>query len=143
VIAVEQQAHGHTADVDRPLTYSQMAEDTADLLRQLKLKTIDLFGYSMGAGIALEMAVRHPNLVRKVALASPAYSKEGFHPELLKAIGSTKPEDLAGSVFEAAYAKTAPDIGTGRRWSPSATSSTRSLWAGRPPRSSRSPRRYC
>ena len=57
VIAAEQQAHGHTADIDRPLTYAQMAEDTAELLRQLKIERADFFAYSMGGGVALELAI--------------------------------------------------------------------------------------
>jgi len=60
VIAVEQQAHGRTADIDRPLTYGGMAADTVALLRHLGIKEADVFGYSMGAAIALESAVRHP-----------------------------------------------------------------------------------
>lgn len=69
VIAIEQQAHGHTADVDRPLTYAQMAEDTVALLRQLHIDKADVFGYSMGGGIALQIALRHPDLVRKLVCA--------------------------------------------------------------------------
>ncbi|HEV8650644.1 MAG TPA: alpha/beta hydrolase [Actinomycetes bacterium] len=64
VIAVEQQAHGHTADIDRPLTIQQMADDTAALLRQQGIDEADLFGYSLGAGIALAIAIQHPDLVR-------------------------------------------------------------------------------
>jgi pimeloyl-ACP methyl ester carboxylesterase len=110
IVAIEQQGHGHTADVDRPLSYRQMAVDTAGLLRQLSIEGADFFGYSMGAGIALELAIRHPDLVRKVVLASPAYSKGGLHPEIVDGIESTKPEDLAGSIFEQAYAATAPRL---------------------------------
>jgi pimeloyl-ACP methyl ester carboxylesterase len=109
IIAVEQQGHGHTADIDRPLGYAQMADDTAALLRELEIGTTDVFGYSMGAGIALELAIRHPGLVRKLVLASLAYSRDGIHPETLEAIESTSTEDLAGSIFERAYANVAPN----------------------------------
>jgi pimeloyl-ACP methyl ester carboxylesterase len=109
IVALEQQAHGHTPDIDRPLTYRQMAEDTAGLLRRLKLEDADFFGYSMGAGIALEIAIRRPELVRKLVVASLAYSKDGFHPQISEAIESTQPEDLAGSVFQEAFATTAPN----------------------------------
>jgi pimeloyl-ACP methyl ester carboxylesterase len=109
LVAVEQQGHGHTADVDRRLSYAQMAEDTAALLRELEIQATDVFGYSMGAGVALELAIRHPGLVRKLALASLAYSRDGIHPEALEAIESTSAEDLAGSIFETAYASVAPD----------------------------------
>jgi pimeloyl-ACP methyl ester carboxylesterase len=111
IVAVEQQGHGHTPDIDRPLTYRQMAEDTAGLLRRLDIDSADFFGYSMGAGIVLEIAIRRPQLVRRLVVASPAYGKEGFHPEIREAIETTQPEDLAGSVFEEAYAETAPNPG--------------------------------
>ncbi len=109
VVAIEQQAHGHTPDIDRPLTYRQMADDTAGLLGQLELDDADFFGYSMGAGIALEIAIRYPERVRKLVVASLARSKEGLHPGIAEVIESTNPEDLAGSAFQAAYAKTAPN----------------------------------
>jgi pimeloyl-ACP methyl ester carboxylesterase len=109
VIAIEQQGHGRTPDIDRPLSYQQMALDTAALLRQLGVARADFYGYSMGAGIALELAIRDPDLVRRLVVASLAYSKEGFHPEIVEGIESTSPEDLAGSVFEAAYAEVAPN----------------------------------
>src|SRR5947199_10459253 len=85
VIAVEQQAHGHTADIDRPLTYEQMADRTAALLQQLRIEKADLFGWSMGAGIALQIAIRHPEVVRELVLASVTYNRNGFYPELLAA----------------------------------------------------------
>lgn len=109
VIAVEQQAHGHTADIERPLTYEQMAEDTAELLRQLQIENADFFGYSMGGGIALLIAMRRPDLVRKLVFAGGAsYNSDGFYPELLEMEKQMKPEDLAGSPFEEAYARVAP-----------------------------------
>jgi len=67
VIAVELQGHGHTNDLERPLIYEQMAEDVAALLQQLQIKDADLFGYSMGGMVALGVAIRHPELVRKLA----------------------------------------------------------------------------
>jgi pimeloyl-ACP methyl ester carboxylesterase len=78
VIAVEQQAHGRTADIERPLTYAQMADDTAELLRQLDVEQADLFGFSMGAGAALQLAVRHPRLVRKLAVVAGAGNSDGY-----------------------------------------------------------------
>jgi pimeloyl-ACP methyl ester carboxylesterase len=109
VIAVEQQAHGRTADIDRPLSYEQMADDTAALLRQLGIEQADLFGYSMGGGIALQIAIRHPDLVRKLVAAAASYSNDGIYPEILEGIQNLKPEDLAGSPFQEAYARVAPD----------------------------------
>src|SRR5919112_816801 len=60
VIAMEQQGHGRTADADRPITYEQMADDTAALARHLGIDELDVAGYSMGGGIALQLAIRHP-----------------------------------------------------------------------------------
>ena len=109
VIAIEEQAHGHTADVDRPLSYEQMADDTAELLRQLGVGMADIFGYSMGGAIALHMAIRHPELVHKIIYAGgAAFSPEGFHAELRAVLGSIKPEQLAGSPYQVTYARIAP-----------------------------------
>src|SRR5215217_5818323 len=66
VIGFEMQAHGRTADIDRPLSIEQMADDTAAALRQLGIERADIFGYSMGAGVALQVAIRHPEVVRKL-----------------------------------------------------------------------------
>src|SRR5215210_5761799 len=63
IIAVELQGHGRTADVDRPLSYEQMADDTAALLRHLDIEQADVFGYSFGGGVGVQLAVRHPDLV--------------------------------------------------------------------------------
>lgn len=109
VIAVEQQAHGRTADVDRPLSYHQMAADTAAVLDQLGVANADFMGYSMGAGIVLELALRRPELVRKMVLISVAYSAAGFHPGILDGIEQMTPEALAGTPFEAEYQETAPN----------------------------------
>jgi pimeloyl-ACP methyl ester carboxylesterase len=70
VIAVEQQGHGHTGDIDRPITYEQMADDTAALLGHLGVANADAVGYSMGSGVALQLAIRHPDIVRKLVIAS-------------------------------------------------------------------------
>jgi len=109
VIAIEQQAHSRTPDVDRPLSYEQMADDTAALLRRLGIDRADFYGYGMGSGIAVELALRHPELIGKLALVSLAASKAGLHPEIVEAIEGVTAEDLAGSVFEAAYKEIAPD----------------------------------
>lgn len=109
VIAVEFQAHGRTADVDRPLTVDQLAEDTAALLRHLGIDQADLFGYSLGAAVALQVALSHPDLVRKVAFASLSYKLDGLHPGLLDGIANLQPEHLAGSPFQLEYASIAPN----------------------------------
>jgi pimeloyl-ACP methyl ester carboxylesterase len=109
VIVIEQQAHGRTADIDRPFSYAQMADDTAALLEQLGIEQADIFGYSMGGGIALDLALRHPDLVRKLVVAAAASSNDGIYPEVLEGIEKLKPEDLAGSPWQEAYAEVAPN----------------------------------
>jgi pimeloyl-ACP methyl ester carboxylesterase len=80
VIAVELQAHGHTADIDRPLSFEQDADDVAELLRQLRIGKADVFGFSNGASTTLQLAIRHPTLVRKIVVASTMYKKDGAVP---------------------------------------------------------------
>ena len=71
VIAFEQQGHGRTADIaDRPFTFEQSADDAAALLEHLKIEKADFFGFSNGGNIALQIAIRHPKLVRKLVVAS-------------------------------------------------------------------------
>jgi pimeloyl-ACP methyl ester carboxylesterase len=109
IIAVEQQGHGHTADIDRPFSIAQWAQDTTTLLRHLLIEQADFFGYSSGGAVALEIALRSPALVRKLVLAGgTSYSRDGFYPELLAAGESMKPEDLDGSTFQQEYARIAP-----------------------------------
>jgi pimeloyl-ACP methyl ester carboxylesterase len=109
VIAVEQQGHGHTADVDRPITYEQMADDTAGLIRHLGIESADVAGYSMGGVVALQLAIRHPALVRKLVLASAGFSSDSMHAEALEMFPSITPELFAGSPIEEAYLRTAPN----------------------------------
>ncbi len=109
VIAPEQQGHGRTADVDRPFTYEQMADDTAELLRHLEIDEADVIGYSMGGGIALQMAIRHPALVRKLVVASAGYTSDSMHAVALEMFPAITPEMFAGSPTEEAYIRTAPN----------------------------------
>jgi pimeloyl-ACP methyl ester carboxylesterase len=109
VIAFEMQAHGRTADIDRPLTIEQMADDTAAALQQLGIEDADIFGYSMGAGVALQVAIRHPEVVRKLVLASVTYNKSGVHPGLMEGLETMSPEDMAGSPWHEEYTRIAPN----------------------------------
>ncbi|HZB83572.1 MAG TPA: alpha/beta hydrolase [Rubrobacteraceae bacterium] len=108
VVAAELQGHGRTADIDRPLTYEQMADDIAALLHYLVIEKADVFGYSMGGGVAFQVAIRHPEVVRKLVVASASYTSDGMHPELLEMIPTLTPETFAGSPIEEAYLRTAP-----------------------------------
>jgi pimeloyl-ACP methyl ester carboxylesterase len=109
VIAVELQGHGRTADVDRPLTYEQMADDVAALIGYLGIEQADVFGYSMGGGAALQVAVRHPEVVRNLVVVSASYTSDSMYPELLAMIETITPEVFAGSPIEEAYLRTAPN----------------------------------
>ena len=111
VIGVEQQAHGHTADIDRPLSIRTWAEDTVALLGHLGIEHADLFGYSSGSGVAVQLAIEQPRLVGKLVLASFSYRLDGLHPGLLDNISGLKPEHLAGTPFEQDYARVAPNPG--------------------------------
>lgn len=97
VIAVDLQGHGRTADIDRPLTFEQMADDVAALLKQLKIEQTDVFGYSMGAKVGLALAIRHPELVRRLAIYGTTYKsfEESFPPETLKFFREATPETFA------------------------------------------------
>lgn len=109
VIAVELQGHGRTNDVDRPLTYEQMADDVAALMAELDVDKADLFGYSMGANTALQVAVRHPEIVDKLVIVSGNYALEGIYPELLEFMKVMSAEMFAGTPMETEYARLAPD----------------------------------
>ena len=81
VIAVELQAHGHTPDVvDRSLSFEQDADDVAALLKQLQIKKADFMGFSNGGTTTLQIAIRHPELVNKMVLASASYKRNGMQP---------------------------------------------------------------
>ena len=109
VIAAEMQGHGRTADIDRPITYEQMADDTAGLARELGIDAADVFGYSMGGGVALQVALRHPQLVRRLVLASAGFAIDAMPPEALAMFPSITPEMFAGSPIEHEYLRLAPN----------------------------------
>ncbi len=112
VIAIEQQGHGRTADIDRPLSYEQMADDVAELLRQLRITNADFVGYSMGGGIGMYMAIRHPELVHKLVFAGGAsFGPDGFYPGLLEGEKKMTPEALAETPWFKAYRRIAPNRG--------------------------------
>jgi pimeloyl-ACP methyl ester carboxylesterase len=82
VIAVEEQGHGRTTDRDAPVAFESSAEDVAALLRYLQVDRADLFGFSNGASVALQVAIRHPQLVRKMVFASSMTRRDGAQPQL-------------------------------------------------------------
>jgi pimeloyl-ACP methyl ester carboxylesterase len=109
VIAVEFQGHGHTADIDRPFSYEQFADDTAALLDHLEIERADVYGYSLGGGVALQLGLRHPVRVRKLIIASASYSSDGMYPEVFSGIENITPELFDGTPWRDAYDRMAPD----------------------------------
>lgn len=108
VVAFELQAHGHTADIDRPLSLEAMADDVAAAIQELGFESADVLGYSMGAGVALHAAIRHPEVVRKLILISVTYTMSGIHPGLLEGLGNMTSEMMHGSPWHDEYMKIAP-----------------------------------
>lgn len=108
VIAVELQGHGRTADIDRPFSYEAFADDIAALIQELKLAQPDVMGYSVGAGTALMLALRHPGVVRRLVLAAVSYNDSAIYPEVKAMSGSITPEMMEGSPFHEEYVTLAP-----------------------------------
>jgi pimeloyl-ACP methyl ester carboxylesterase len=108
VIAFEQQGHGRTADIpDRPFSFEQTAEDTVALLRYLKIGKADFMGYSNGGHIALEIALKHPEMVRKLIIESAMFERSGSDPAFWDSFKNPKLETMPKELREA-YLKTAP-----------------------------------
>jgi pimeloyl-ACP methyl ester carboxylesterase len=107
VIAPEEQGHGHTADIDRPLTFEQTADDVAALLHQLGIARADFFGFSNGGNVALQIAIRHPALVRRLIVASAFFTNDGISPEIRQSFKHGSPEGMPAELREA-YLKAAP-----------------------------------
>jgi pimeloyl-ACP methyl ester carboxylesterase len=83
VIGVDLQGHGRTADIDRPLKTELMADDIAALIQHLKLDRPDIMGFSLGGGVAVLLAIRHPELVGRLVLVSTPIRRDAFYPEIL------------------------------------------------------------
>jgi pimeloyl-ACP methyl ester carboxylesterase len=108
VIAVEMQGHGRTADIPRDITSENLADDVAALLDHLKISKTDLIGYSMGGGVAMQCAVRHPDKVRKVVVISSTFRRDGMIKEGLDSIPKLTADDFKGSPIETEYKKLSP-----------------------------------
>ncbi len=109
VIAIEMQGHGHTGDIEREPTFEHFADDTAALLDHLGIDQADILGYSLGGGVAIHVAVRHPEKVRKVVVISSPFRPEGWLPEVLAGIEGITADVLASTPLGDAYRSVAPD----------------------------------
>lgn len=111
VVAVDLQAHGRTADVERPLSYESMADDIGALIAHLGFERSDVMGYSLGGGVALQTAIRHPGAVRKLVVVSTPFERDGWYPEVLAGMGQMGPEavePMKGTPMYQLYSGVAP-----------------------------------
>lgn len=109
VYALELQGHGRTNDIERPVTYPDLADDVAAFMDSVGLERADVLGYSMGAAAGLQLAVRHPEKVDQLVAISVAYNLEGLQPEFHAMLPSMTPDMFAGTPMEDAWKQYAPD----------------------------------
>lgn len=100
VIGVELQAHGHTADRATPLTFEQDADDVAALLQNLDIPKADILGFSYGGHTAIEFALRHPQFLNKLILASTFYKREAVVPQFWEGFDKATLEDMPPVLIE-------------------------------------------
>ncbi|MDX6556455.1 MAG: hypothetical protein QOD86_2650 [Miltoncostaeaceae bacterium] len=111
VIGIDLLGHGHTELGSRAVNLIEMGDDTAAILGELGLAQVDVLGYSLGAGVALRLAVQHPELVRRLVLASAPFSVDGFYPEMrpMQAqVGASMFEYMKDTPMYTSYAAVAP-----------------------------------
>ncbi len=108
VIAVEMQGHGRKADIERDFSYENLADDVAALLDYLEIPSADLIGYSMGGGVAMQCAIRHPQSVRKVVSISAVFRHDGWVQEALDMFPQFTAETFKGSPIETEYKRLSP-----------------------------------
>ena len=108
VYALEFQGHGRTTDINRPITYPNLADDVAAFIDAVGLKKADVFGYSLGAGAGLQLAIRHPDKVNKLVAASVAYDTSGLQPEFKAFIPQMTVEMFLQTPFAAQYRRLSP-----------------------------------
>lgn len=109
VYALEFQGHGRTTDIDRPITYPNLADDVAAFMDTVGLKKADVFGYSVGAEVGLQLAIRYPEKVSRLIAASAAYDLEGWQQEYKAAIPQMTVEMIVNMPFAEDYRKLAPN----------------------------------
>ncbi len=94
VITPHLQASGRTADIDRPLSYEFMADDIVELMKHLNIDNADIVGLSMGGSVSLQIAIKHPEMVRKLVVISTPFKLDGFYPEVLETLQNMGPESV-------------------------------------------------
>lgn len=109
VYALELQGHGRTTDIDRPITYPNLADDVAAFMEAVDLPKADVFGYSMGAAAGLQLAIRHPEKVDQLIAASVAYDASGWQPAFVEFIPQMTVEMFTSMPFAEEYKALAAD----------------------------------
>jgi pimeloyl-ACP methyl ester carboxylesterase len=111
VVGVDLQAHGRTADIDRPMTFEVLADDVAALIEHLGFSEADVMGYSLGGGVALRTAIQHPEIVRKLVLVSTPFNRAGWYPEVragMEQMGPGAAEPMKQTPMYQLYSGVAP-----------------------------------
>jgi pimeloyl-ACP methyl ester carboxylesterase len=108
VIAVEMQGHGRTADISRDISFENLAGDIAALLDYLKIKQADVLGYSMGGAVAMQLAIRHPEKVKKVTSISAVFRHDGWVKEAVEALSRMDPAMFKGAPLKTEHKKLSP-----------------------------------
>lgn len=109
LIVVDQRGHGRTGDLPGPITYEALADDAAAVLADAGIAKADVIGYSMGAGAALQLALRHPQRVDHLVIASVSFNEAGNLPGFSQMMDGITPEIFAGTPMEAEFKRLAPD----------------------------------
>lgn len=111
VISVDMQGRGRTADIDRPLSFEQQAEDVIGLLDHLEIGKVDLLGDCVGGVIAMLLATRHPERVRRVVTYGSAFGQfgEAYKPEVLAGTMQLTPDAPVFEFQRTHYQQVAPD----------------------------------
>ncbi len=109
VIAVELQGHGRTTDIDRALSFEAMADDIAALMKDLHIEPADVMGYSLGGGVALQLAIRQPSSVRKLVVVFEPFKREGWYPEVLVGMAQMGPS-AAASMKQSPLSQRYPNV---------------------------------
>jgi pimeloyl-ACP methyl ester carboxylesterase len=112
VIAVHLQAHGRTPDTNRPLRCETLGDDVAALIGHLKLGKADVMGYSLGSDVALQTAIRHPDVVDRLVLVSGTMRKDGSYPEVVAAFDQLEANAamIGASVKASPLGQAYPDV---------------------------------
>lgn len=108
VIAADFQGHGRTNDIDRSLNTADLASDVVGLLQHLNVPQVDVFGFSVGGAVALHLAIRNPELIRKAIISSVSFQPDGDRVENTDAVGEMTVDMIAGTPMESDYLAKSP-----------------------------------